>query len=678
MTHSCKTESRTIESSKNNDGKCRAYVPKKLIATAKDYIAAKVVLFSACQDHQKTAGIDNVRKLRLSFVPEGTKGGACTSLFLQVLFHDFKLRQEFDRCLSQNDLDENLENSTLVPKPSPMTYGKVLTHMQRVCERNNYTQVPLLSSSRPIQINKDPFQIVPDNFNNKSRNGTKRALIIGINYTNSVYELPGCHNDCRNVIAFLKQVHDFEDAHITLLLDDPITCDENHLPTKNNILRSFRNFAMQCQEGDVAFIHYAGHGVAVADQSGDEVDGFDEALLPIDFMIGGEISDDEIFRLLIIPLPKNVVVTALFDCCHSGTILDLPFEYSVEKPLCDYDLVKFPHMPVVEEYRNRMARVKKAQDLQDTTSVIQHSRSPVKHKPRGRPTTPRQALRRVSRSMEPSINKCKTIEEETVTTKVPEPRISRFSQQKQTSMQDNDCHVPLSPQKIGVSTGKVDANLNEWKKVVSKPYADRFPSRTSTKKYGAVHKETNRNKPVKSNLSPGKPTKRNLHPKATSPELPVEMPYQRRKLKRRSKSQPPLLNYSTKSSGLASKSTSPQSLRKYFESSPNPQMKHPPKKKGNVPLFAQKNHSQPGDFSKAQQRRHAIMTEYTNDASRSPSPTKRRMLQGQSPYLSKGRPKTPKANYESPGSLKRGRHATTFVSPRSQTSPPKIIEIPLL
>ena len=41
------------------------------------------------------------------------------------------------------------------------------------------------------------------------------------------------------------------------------------------------------------------------------------------------ISDDELFGSLITPVAdiKNVTVVCIMDCCHSGTILDLPYQY---------------------------------------------------------------------------------------------------------------------------------------------------------------------------------------------------------------------------------------------------------------------------------------------------------------------------------------------------------------
>jgi hypothetical protein len=74
------------------------------------------------------------------------------------------------------------------------------------------------------------------------------------------------------------------------------------------------------------FVHYSGHGGRVEDTSGDEEDGYDETLIPVDFERTGQILDDDVFKILVKPMPKDVNVTVLMDCCHSGTALDLPYE----------------------------------------------------------------------------------------------------------------------------------------------------------------------------------------------------------------------------------------------------------------------------------------------------------------------------------------------------------------
>jgi hypothetical protein len=80
-----------------------------------------------------------------------------------------------------------------------------------------------------------------------------------------------------------------------------------------------------CQPGDSLVFHYSGHGAQQRNYSGDEVDGFDETLCPLDFETQGMIVDDEINTALVRPLPHGVKLHALIDACHSGTALDLPF-----------------------------------------------------------------------------------------------------------------------------------------------------------------------------------------------------------------------------------------------------------------------------------------------------------------------------------------------------------------
>jgi metacaspase-1 len=80
-----------------------------------------------------------------------------------------------------------------------------------------------------------------------------------------------------------------------------------------------------CQAGDSLVFHYSGHGKQQKDENGDEIDGFDETILPMDFQQEGVIVDDEINETIVRPLPHGVKLHAIVDACHSGTVLDLPF-----------------------------------------------------------------------------------------------------------------------------------------------------------------------------------------------------------------------------------------------------------------------------------------------------------------------------------------------------------------
>lgn len=80
-----------------------------------------------------------------------------------------------------------------------------------------------------------------------------------------------------------------------------------------------------CQPGDSLVFHYSGHGSRQRNYRGDEVDGYDETLCPLDFETHGMIVDDEINAAIVRPLPYGVRLHAIIDACHSGTVLDLPF-----------------------------------------------------------------------------------------------------------------------------------------------------------------------------------------------------------------------------------------------------------------------------------------------------------------------------------------------------------------
>ena len=53
------------------------------------------------------------------------------------------------------------------------------------------------------------------------------------------------------------------------------------------------------------------------DGEGDEVDGYDETICPVDYASSGQIVDDEMNALLVQRLPPGVRLTAIFDSCHS-------------------------------------------------------------------------------------------------------------------------------------------------------------------------------------------------------------------------------------------------------------------------------------------------------------------------------------------------------------------------
>lgn len=146
---------------------------------------------------------------------------------------------------------------------------------------------------------------------------TKSALLIGCNYTGTQNQLNGCLNDVTNLKTRIETQYGFN--NIVTMTDDTLT-----KPTRNNIINGISNLLKNSSEGDILFLSFSGHGTNVADTNGDEKDGKDELIVPLDFNC---ISDDELKSLIQSNLKKNVTLFALFDCCHSGTMLDLKYQY---------------------------------------------------------------------------------------------------------------------------------------------------------------------------------------------------------------------------------------------------------------------------------------------------------------------------------------------------------------
>jgi hypothetical protein len=154
----------------------------------------------------------------------------------------------------------------------------------------------------------------------------KCGLMIGINYLDNINsKLNGCINDAENLKHMLINQCGYNDKNITFLTDD----QPSNLPTKENIMTEIDNLVSKTHtEGfKEVWFSYSGHGYHVNDNSGDEKDGQDEVICPLDYERNGFIKDDYIFENLVKKLPSDVTLIALMDCCHSGTILDLPFVF---------------------------------------------------------------------------------------------------------------------------------------------------------------------------------------------------------------------------------------------------------------------------------------------------------------------------------------------------------------
>lgn len=155
----------------------------------------------------------------------------------------------------------------------------------------------------------------------------KRAFLVGISdyQSTSTIKIPYSWNNIHgsNDIALLTPTLMSHGFQITSITDKEATA--------KNIRQQLSKFISSCKPGDIVYLHFSCHGQPVEDLDGDEADGWDEALIPIDawkvYLKGkyqGEnhIIDDELHQFLLslrTVLGKNGHVIVAIDACHAGT-----------------------------------------------------------------------------------------------------------------------------------------------------------------------------------------------------------------------------------------------------------------------------------------------------------------------------------------------------------------------
>jgi len=182
--------------------------------------------------------------------------------------------------------------------------------------QNLSTQVNNKYQLLTIQLDKDILKInnlvMPEIKTIKNNS----ALLIGINYAGTNNELYGCINDTYSINSLISN---YNFKKISILTDNNVK-----KPNRNNILTEFKNLLINSQSGDVLLLFYSGHGSYILDKNNNEKTGNDQLIIPCDL---NGIVDDELKKIIQTNLKKNVTLIALFDCCHSGSILDLKYQY---------------------------------------------------------------------------------------------------------------------------------------------------------------------------------------------------------------------------------------------------------------------------------------------------------------------------------------------------------------
>lgn len=163
-----------------------------------------------------------------------------------------------------------------------------------------------------------------------SVNKPKNALMIGINYDKDESEsndLRGCENDILRLSKLLISKFDFKSEDLEILNTKNATKRNIQMALKNMVTFAYNN------RGAELFFHFSGHGTQQASLY--ESDAKGESICPVDYMNNGLISDVWLKKEFIDELPRDCKIFCLVDCCHSGTNMNLCYNYDfVSEKLC--------------------------------------------------------------------------------------------------------------------------------------------------------------------------------------------------------------------------------------------------------------------------------------------------------------------------------------------------------
>ena len=224
-------------------------------------------------------------------------------LYKSKLFAFLKRKRVKNKRVIREVLFKLSQNINTIVYNIRVKYNKILRDLNAkyiISYFNNYENYP-------------SNEIIVDSHTNYA---SKKALLIGINYYNTANELSGCINDAKNLETRLSK-NGF--SKIDILTDNSVI-----KPTKDNILNALKTLLIESKSGDKLFFSFSGHGTLISDENNDEKDGKDEGMVTIEFDL---IVDDLFNEIIKTYLKTNVTLVVIMDCCHSGTILDLKYQY---------------------------------------------------------------------------------------------------------------------------------------------------------------------------------------------------------------------------------------------------------------------------------------------------------------------------------------------------------------
>ena len=152
----------------------------------------------------------------------------------------------------------------------------------------------------------------------------KRAFMIGIShYDTALTGYPWNNINGVADINLLNPILKKQGFSITTLLDEQATFDK--------IISQITLFANNTKKGDIVYLHFSTHGQPVEDLNGDEDDGWDESIVPIDaykiykkgIYEGNKHLTDDLLNKYVKKLREKIgktgILYVVIDACHAGT-----------------------------------------------------------------------------------------------------------------------------------------------------------------------------------------------------------------------------------------------------------------------------------------------------------------------------------------------------------------------
>ena len=161
------------------------------------------------------------------------------------------------------------------------------------------------------QVASQPAPVKPATVQQVASQPTKKACLVGINYTDGHFALSNCINDVLRLRYLLINSYGFNNENVEVIT--------NKNATKSEILHKFTELIKNASEGDSIFFSFSANGVNVKEGNNNEV------MVSADFKA---IMNDEVQSILKQHMKKGVKLCIFLDNYYSELMLNLQYNYT--------------------------------------------------------------------------------------------------------------------------------------------------------------------------------------------------------------------------------------------------------------------------------------------------------------------------------------------------------------